>query len=145
MIVSPEISNLTDQSIPISGGTAPVSAPVIAKRSADTVIVTGDGQTIIIGGLMANTKTVTDSRIPFLGDIPGFGLLFRRHVNKTTKTELMIFLTPHIVAEPSQLARLTTREKKDSVLVPKAFTEEELDKFVDGLPQKEKPADNKKK
>lgn len=145
MIVSPEISNLTDQSIPISGGNNPVSSPVIAKRSADTVIVTGDGQTVIIGGLMANTKTVTDSRIPFVGDIPGLGLLFRRHVNKTTKTELMIFLTPHIVAQPSQLAGLTTREKKDSVLVPKAFTEEELDKFIDGMPKKEKPADNKKK
>jgi general secretion pathway protein D len=145
MIVSPEISNLTDQSIPVSGGTAPVSAPVIAKRSADTVIVTADGQTVIIGGLMANSKTVTDSRIPFLGDIPGLGLLFRRHVNKTTKTELMIFLTPHIVGEPSQLAGLTAREKKDSVLVPKAFTEQELNKFIDGLPQKEKTTDSKNK
>jgi general secretion pathway protein D len=139
MIVSPEISNLTDQSIPIAGGSNPVSAPVIAKRSADTVVVTGDGQTVIIGGLMANAKTVNDSKIPFLGDIPGLGLLFRRRVNTTTKTELMIFLTPHIVAEQSQLASLTTREKQDSVLLPKGFTEEELNKFIDGLPKKESP------
>lgn len=138
MIISPEISNLTDQSIPISGGSNPVSSPVIAKRSADTVVVTGDGQTVIIGGLMANAKTVTDSKIPFLGDIPGLGLLFRRRINVSTKTELMIFLTPHIVMQPSQLAGLTAGEKRDSELVPKAFTEEELNKFVDGLPKKEK-------
>jgi len=137
MIISPEISNLTDQSIPISGGNNPVSAPVIAKRSADTVVVTADGQTVIIGGLMANGKTVADSKIPFLGDIPGLGLLFRRRINTTTKTELMIFLTPHIVAEQTQLAKLTTREKQDLELLPKGFTEQELNKFIDGLPKKE--------
>lgn len=145
MIISPEISNLTEQTIPISGGSSPVSAPVIAKRSADTVVVTADGQTVIIGGLMANTKTVNDSKIPFLGDIPVLGLLFKRKVNTSAKTELMIFLTPHIVNEPSQLAGLTTREKKDSVLVPKAFTEEELNKFIDGLPKKEKSSSRKSK
>jgi general secretion pathway protein D len=137
MIVSPEISNLTDQSIPIAGGSNPVTAPVIAKRSADTVVVTGDGQTVIIGGLMANRKVVNDSKIPFLGDIPGLGLLFRRRVNETTKTELMIFLTPHIVAEPTQLARVTAREKQDLELLPKGFNEQELNKFIDGLPPKE--------
>lgn len=145
MIISPEISNLTDQSIPISGGSNPVSSPVIAKRSADTVVVTGDGQTVIIGGLMANAKTVNDSKIPFLGDIPGLGLLFRRRTNVSTKTELMIFLTPHIVMQPSQLAGLTTGEKRDSELAPKAFTEEELNKFVDGLPKKEAPSNGKPK
>jgi general secretion pathway protein D len=145
MIISPEISNLTDQSIPISGGSNPVSSPVIAKRSADTVVVTGDAQTVIIGGLMANAKTVTDSKIPFLGDIPGLGILFRRRVNVSTKTELMIFLTPHIVMQPSQLAGLTTGEKRDSELAPKAFTEEELNKFVDGLPKKETPSNGKSK
>jgi len=145
MIISPEISNLTEQSIPISGGNNPVSSPVIAKRSADTVVVTGDGQTVIIGGLMANAKTMNDSKIPILGDIPGLGILFRRRVSVSTKTELMIFLTPHIVMQPSQLAGLTTQEKRDSELAPKAFTEEELNKFVDGLPKKENPSSAKPK
>ena len=140
MIVSPEISNLTDQSIPISGGNNPVSAPVIAKRSADTVVVTGDGQTIIIGGLMANAKTATDSKIPFLGDIPGLGLLFKHKVNVSTKTELMIFMTPQIVMNPAQLAGLTAREKSEVELVPKSFSEKELNRFIDGLPKRgEKP------
>ncbi len=145
MIVSPEISDLTDQTIPISGGSNPVGAPVISKRSADTVVVTGDGQTVIIGGLMSNSKTAVTSKIPFLGDIPILGNLFKRKVTGDTKTELMIFLTPHVVNESAQLAKLTEKEKSEAELAPKAFTEEELNKFIDGLPKKEAPSKDKSK
>lgn len=143
MIVSPEISSLTSETIPISPG---VGAPVIAKRAADTVVVTPDGQTVIIGGLMQNEKTSTDSKIPFLGDIPGLGLLFKRKVKADAKTELMIFLTPHIINQPSRLAALSAQERRASQLAPKAFTDQELDRFLDGLPVKEsKPPEVKKK
>ena len=47
-----------------------------APDTADTVVVTPDGQTVIIGGLIQNQKTLTETKIPFLGDIPGLGLLF---------------------------------------------------------------------
>ncbi|HVY71576.1 MAG TPA: hypothetical protein VHH73_16705, partial [Verrucomicrobiae bacterium] len=74
MIVSPQISQLSDQSVPISQG---VNAPVIDMRSADTVVVTPNRQTVIIGGLMQNQKTQSESKIPLLGDIPGLGNLFK--------------------------------------------------------------------
>src|SRR5207302_1543568 len=93
MIVSPQISSLSDQSVPVSAG---VNAPIINLRSADTVVVTPDGQTVIIGGLMQNQKTQSDSKIPVLGDIPLLGNLLKRKVKANTKTELMIFLTPHL-------------------------------------------------
>jgi general secretion pathway protein D len=134
MIVSPQISQLSSQSIPVSLG---VSAPVIDMRSADTVVVTPDAQTVIIGGLMQNVKTQTDSKIPILGDIPGLGLLFKHKVKGNVKTELIIFLTPHIVKEPSQLAGLTAAEKDNAVLAPKAFSEEELNRYLDGVPVKD--------
>ena len=134
MIVSPEISSLTDQTVPISTG---VSAPVIAKRSADTVVVTPDGQTVIIGGLMQNNKTQTESKIPFLGDIPFLGAAFKRHVKQNTKTELIIFLTPHIVMDPTRLAAVSAQERGNAVLAPQAFPEKELDRFLDGLPAKQ--------
>src|SRR5262245_48560711 len=68
MIVSPEISSLDSSlSITISAG---VTAPVIDIRSADTVAVTPDGQTVIIGGLIAKAKASSESKIPVLGDIP---------------------------------------------------------------------------
>jgi general secretion pathway protein D len=139
MIVSPEISSLTDQSVAISTG---VSVPVIAKRSADTVVVTPDGQTVIIGGLMQNNKTSADSKIPFLGDIPWLGNLFKRQGRNSSKTELLIFLTPHIVEAPAQLVSLSERERAAAQLPSKAFTEEELDRFLDELPSK-KPSKKK--
>jgi general secretion pathway protein D len=136
MIVSPEISSLTDQTVPISTG---VSAPVIAKRAADTVVVTGNGQPVLIGGLMQNTKTQADSKIPFLGDIPYLGYLFKRRAKGDTKTELMIFMTPKIIMRPSQLAAVTDAETGKTVLSPNAFGEEELNRFLENLPIKGAP------
>src|SRR5262245_30335224 len=134
LIVSPEISNLTDQTVPVQVG---VSAPVIAKRSADTVVVTGDGQTVIIGGLMQNQKTEAESKIPVLGDLPVLGFLFRRTVKDTVKTELIIFLTPHVVSDLGQLAGLSAQERSKSEMIPKAIPEQELNRFLDSLPTKD--------
>ncbi len=133
MIVSPEISSLSEQSIPIATG---ASAPIINLRSADTVVVTLDGQTVIIGGLMQNDKRQTENKIPLLGDIPLLGNLFKRKIKDTTKTELLIFLTPHIVREPAGLALLNTPERTKLELAPKAFSEEELNRFLEGVPLK---------
>jgi general secretion pathway protein D len=145
MIVAPEISSLTDQTVPISTG---VSVPVIAKRAADTVVVTPNGQTVIIGGLMQNNKASNDSKIPFLGDIPVLGNLFKRKGRNDTKTELIIFLTPTIVDGAEQLAGMTTKERDNAQMAPKAFTAEELNRYLDTLPSKDKSdvkSENKKK
>lgn len=144
MIVAPEISNLSDQTVAISTG---VSAPVINNRSADTVVVTPDGQTVVIGGLMQNTKTKTDYKIPILGDIPLLGLAFKRTQKSDAKTELLIFLTPHVIHQPEQLAALTRTERSSAQLVPKSsFTEDDLNRFLDQLPQeKETPAKKKRR
>jgi type II secretory pathway component GspD/PulD (secretin) len=139
MIVSPSTSELADKSqwVPISSGTGgTISAPVINSRSADTVVVVPDGQTVIIGGLMENQKVSSESKIPILGDIPLIGNAFKRQTKAYTKTELIIFLTPHVVAQPLQLAGLTAREQANAQLAPKAFTEQELNRFLDNLPVK---------
>lgn len=139
MIVAPEISALAEDSVPTGNGGF---APVINLRSADTVIVTPDGQTVMIGGMMQNIKTETVSKIPFLGDIPLLGRLFQRKVKTDAKTELIIFLTPHIVTDPSHLARLTNQERTKAVIAPKAFDEKVLNRFLDNLPVKDdKPSD----
>lgn len=141
MIISPELSSVsaTDK-IPISTG---VTAPVIDKRTADTVVVTPDGQTVIIGGLMGRTKTKTESKVPILGDIPLLGAAFKRKGMTDVKTELMIFLTPHVVLLPTQLSALSAseREKSDK---PKAITEDELNRFLDQLPVKQPEEPEKK-
>jgi general secretion pathway protein D len=144
MIVSPETSALADRSqwVPISAG---ITAPVINSRVADTVVVVPDRQTVVIGGLMEKSKLATDSKIPFLGDIPILGNLFKRKVKDDSKTELMIFLTPYIVQDAAQLASLSDREKKNHEMAPKAFTEEDLDRFLYSLPAKDDDDKSSKK
>ncbi|MBL9169618.1 MAG: type II secretion system protein GspD [Verrucomicrobiales bacterium] len=136
MIVAPEISDIIQLDTPIKL-TDNTDALVISKTSADTVVLTPDGQTVVIGGLMQTTKGSVDSKIPILGDIPLLGLAFRREQKKAEKKELLIFLTPHIVKEPSNLLAVSNVEKSQATLSGKAFTEEDLNKFVDGLPVKQ--------
>jgi general secretion pathway protein D len=133
MIVQPSTSSIDQTiSIPISAG---VNAPVIDVRSADTVVVTPDGQTVVIGGLMRNDSGELVTKIPILGDIPLIGNLFKHKVTSSAKTELLIFLTPHVIAAPSQLAMMSATEK-NHMLIPKSYSEQELDRFLDKVPLK---------
>ena len=127
MIVSPEISSLsaTTVSIPGSG-----NAPVIDRRSADTVVVTPSDRTIVIGGLISSQKNDTDSKVPILGDIPILGYAFKRKKKEDTKTELLIFLTPHVVSTPDDLASLSEHERSNLKLAPTAFEKADLSKFI---------------
>lgn len=137
MIVSPEISALAEQSVAIASGTnAGAAAPVINIRSADTVVVTPHGQTVVIGGLMQKTKTETKSKLPVLGDIPLLGMAFQRKIKSDAKTELLIFLTPYIIKDPMQLAMVSDQERATSEKLPKAFAEPELNRLLDTLPTK---------
>jgi type II secretion system protein D len=145
MMVSPQISEIDPTlSIPITAnanGSGVLSAPVIDIRSADTVAVTPDGQTVVIGGLMQTTKTETTTKIPLLGDIPLVGNLFKRTQLSDAKSELIIFLTPHIVLGPKELAALSAKERERSA-ASKGLTEEELNKFLDELPKQKSSPDS---
>lgn len=137
MIISPEISALSEQSVAIASGTnAAAAAPVINIRSADTVVVVPDGHTVVIGGLMQKSKMATQSKVPVLGDIPLLGNAFKRRVENDAKTELLIFLTPYIVKYPQDLVQVSDRERINSETLPKAFNEPEIYRFLDTLPMK---------
>jgi type II secretion system protein D len=135
MIVSPETSSLADRSswVPIS---ANALAPVVNSRLADTVVVVPDGQTVVIGGLMQTQILESESKIPLLGDIPYLGNAFKRKIKSNQKTELMIFLTPVVIAAPGQLAGVTAGERDRTTLKPKMIPKTELDSLIDTLPVK---------
>ncbi len=135
MIVSPETSSLADRSswVPIS---ANALAPVVNSRLADTVVVVPDGQTVVIGGLMQTQILESESKIPLLGDIPYLGNAFKRKIKSNQKTELMIFLTPVVIAAPGQLAGITAQERDRTTLKPKMIPKTELDSLIDTLPVK---------
>lgn len=141
MILAPQISSVANQSTLISSGTnGNFSTPYINIESANTVVVTPNGQTVAIGGMMQNNKTVTDSKIPLLGDIPGLGILFHHKIKSVSKTELIIFLTPYIIRTPEDLVQMTLDEKSRVDLAPKAFSTEVLHQFLSPQPSAPAPA-----
>lgn len=117
-------------------GSAPVYAPNVNITSANTVVVTPNGQTVVIGGLISNTKSSADTKVPFLGDIPILGQLFRSSSKAEGKTELLMFLTPHIVDAPTQLASLSGPEMRQAPLITNSVSEQELDRFLERVPVK---------
>ncbi len=84
---------------------------VTTKRSAKTSIVVKDKETVVIGGLIQDTENETITKVPFLGDIPGLGWLFKTKTKTRQKTNLMIMLTPHIVKDAADLAETSQQQK----------------------------------
>ena len=130
MDISPEISNVTDSTVQIS---ETVDAFVIAKRSASSHVSIQDGQTIVIGGLMQDSKTETIRRVPVLGSIPVVGAMFRRTHTKKAKTELLIFLTPHVAKQATDLERMSADERAGAVITPGAVEPGAFDSHMKGL------------
>lgn len=87
-------------------GTATVentTLPQLSVEEASTRVMIKNGQTLVIAGLIKDQTDVINKKVPFLGDIPVLGELFKNRNNTKTKTELLIFLTPHIItAEQTQ-------------------------------------------
>jgi general secretion pathway protein D len=71
--------------------------PTISQREAETSASVRDGETFVIGGLTIDNALRTKSKVPILGDIPLLGLPFRLDKNNTSKTDLYVVITPHIV------------------------------------------------
>lgn len=130
MIVHPEISNLSDELVPIS---ETLSAPVIAKREIETVVVTQDRQTVVLGGLIDNEKTDVVRKVPLLGDIPLLGMAFRRTIRGENRKELLIFLKPTILATPEKLVAETRTRIRSSELLPQAVPHQDLEQFINSL------------
>ena len=85
---------------------------VTTKRSAKTSVVIKDKETVAIGGLIQDTEEETVSKVPYLGDIPLLGWLFKTKSKVRKKTNLMILLTPHIVKDAADLAEMTQIQRQ---------------------------------
>jgi general secretion pathway protein D len=90
-----------------------IDAPLITSRQAETSLVVGDRQTVVLGGLIETTREVRESGVPFLKDIPILGYLFKsvRRINR--KTELVISLTPYIIGSDAEAELLRERTERE--------------------------------
>jgi general secretion pathway protein D len=101
-----EVSALTTQTLE-----AAENAPIITIREAETSAIVRDGQTIVIGGLIADTRDRVESGVPILKDLPLLGLAFKSTSDRKTRSELAIFVTPRVVTSDEDAARLLRRER----------------------------------
>jgi general secretion pathway protein D len=134
MILAPQISSVDSalgQSIGSLSNGVPITVPAIAIESANTVAITPNGQTVVIGGLMKDEKTSTDSKIPLLGDIPGVGQLFHHKVSSVVKQELIILVTPYVVRTPKDLAQMSADERGRGLMIQKAVPQKELNQYLE--------------
>lgn len=100
--------------------------PTTTKRSTKTSVVVKDNQTVVIGGLMQEREEENINKVPLLGDIPLIGWLFKNKSVQKKKTNLLVFLTPHIVKEADQIAKLTDRKRTDFARAEDRYAEGEL-------------------
>ena len=125
-----EISALSARTVPIS---ETISAPVFARRYAQNRVAIKDGETIVIGGLMEDRSTKSVDKVPILGDIPVLGALFQRRIEKKTKTELLIFLTPHVAESPEMLKGMSESETAGTKAVQNAVEPGAFQEHLEGM------------
>jgi pilus assembly protein CpaC len=107
MHIRPEISQLTDQgSVQLTAGNSSLVIPALTVRRADTTVELGSGQSFAIAGLLSDNVTHTGNGVPFLGEVPVVGSLFRSDSFQRQQTELVILVTPYIVRPVSDPAAL---------------------------------------
>ncbi|RME93632.1 MAG: pilus (MSHA type) biogenesis protein MshL [Verrucomicrobia bacterium] len=94
--ISPVLTSLVDTELSPSQTT---TAPVLDIKQASTIVRVRDGSTIVMGGLIQDSKTRTVRKVPIVGDIPLLGKLFQGRFEASQKKELVIFLTPRIVRD----------------------------------------------
>ncbi|GHF80896.1 secretin N-terminal domain-containing protein [Thalassotalea marina] len=92
-----------------SGGSSVEGAPIIFERSIDTEVVAESGQTIILGGLISENRTVNDKSVPFFSSIPVIGSLFDSTEDSSGKTELVVMVTPKVIDSGEEWSDIKTK------------------------------------
>ncbi len=90
----------------------PTFSPIIIKREAETSVVLLNNQTLVLGGLIRDKRTLDDRGIPLLKDIPILGYLFGFKENRVEKTELLMFITPRVIGTALDAARVTDEYRR---------------------------------
>jgi type IV pilus assembly protein PilQ len=142
--VSPEISN--------ANGVNKDSYPNVFRRAASTTVSLGNGQTLVLGGLLQNEKHELSKGLPWISRIPLLGYLFKTVSRQNIETNLVIYITPHIVGQqgfvslPNELANFERIQKNEK---PIPFYRDSMNVKIEGFPSKsdaksiEEPAEGK--
>lgn len=136
----------------IGAGTASVPVgPTTTKRSMETTAIAHDQQTLVVGGLVRDNLTISEKKIPLLGDIPWIGWLFKSQTRTTEKLNLLVFLTPHLVRDEHDMIELNARKAKELNMIqrdnrveePTRLKQEVLERLERPAPAPVAPAEPK--
>jgi hypothetical protein len=109
MRVTPEVSSTAPTNVMLGNG---ITATAVNQQTVDTTVIAGDGETVALGGLITKRDDKTENKVPWLGDLPGVGVLFRYRTQAKTKVELLIIMTPHIVRSRLDADRILANESR---------------------------------
>ncbi|WP_445939302.1 type II secretion system secretin GspD, partial [Pseudomonas sp.] len=129
LVIEQEISSIA----PSTGLNAQAVDLVTNKRSIKSTVLADDGQVIVLGGLIQDDITSSESKVPLLGDIPGLGRLFRSTREARQKRNLMVFLRPSVARDGVGLANLSLGKYRDLRLLGQANGYDHLPQQVHGL------------
>ena len=108
-LVAMDISQEVSKAQPITANG--IQSPTITNRKAETSVVVQNGKTVVIGGIIANDGTTTQSGIPYLSKIPLLGYFFSNTSESKTKRELIIMLTPYVIKDIGEAGAITEEYK----------------------------------
>ena len=120
--ISEEVSSVDDKTNP--------SGIITNKRSVDSTVLVDDGQIVVIGGLIQDSVTDGADKVPFLGDIPGLGVLFKHNSRSRKKTNLMVFLRPTLLRSMESAGAMTA-DRYDYVMGEQAKTKADVTALPD--------------
>ncbi|HEY8504678.1 MAG TPA: secretin N-terminal domain-containing protein, partial [Gemmataceae bacterium] len=109
MRVEPSISSPSATQVSLGSG---LFANAINVQQVQTTVLAADGETVAIGGLITRSDTRNENKVPWLGDLPWVGALFRFRSQVQAKRELLVILTPHILRSEADRARLLAEEAR---------------------------------
>lgn len=110
--VAPEVSSISNlNSVSVAAGSSSFTIPSLTVQRAETTVELGSGQTFAIAGLLQDTVTHAANGLPFLGDIPVLGPLFRSDAFNRNQTELVILVTPFVVRPVNDRLALHTPDE----------------------------------
>ncbi len=95
-----------------SGGLTSANLPFKTTTEVTANLMVKDGHTIVIGGLFRDTSTTSRGQVPFLGNIPFLGVLFRQQQDQSQRQEIIIMLTPHVIKDESAYAKVSEQDQK---------------------------------
>ncbi|MCK5094441.1 MAG: hypothetical protein KAR18_06940, partial [Spirochaetes bacterium] len=105
-------------------GTSAFENPSVYNREINSRVTVKNERTIVLGGLIRDDMVTIEQKVPLLGDIPLLGLLFRKRTKQRLRTNLLIFITPHILTADTEIETVTEQKRTDQ----EAFKDMEKDK-----------------